>query len=125
MCGWYYLSFLLFYLVCDNSTYGNNCVHNCSRNCLNYSPCNKETGHCKAGCNPGYTNVLCNQGNLIFLKNVTHSILLCMYKCLWNTYFLLSKSVCLRIHKVIQCVTCETCVVFLSPGIVLFAHVLQ
>ena len=59
---------LLFYLVCDNSTYGSNCVHNCSRNCLNDSPCNKETGHCEAGCNPGYTNKLCNQGSFMFQK---------------------------------------------------------
>ena len=60
--------YFLFCIVCDNSTYGSNCVHNCSRNCLNNSPCNKETGYCKAGCNPGYTNALCNQGKLMFLK---------------------------------------------------------
>ena len=62
----------LFYLVCDNSTYGSNCVHNCSRNCLNDSPCNKETGHCEAGCNQGYSNKLCNQGNLMFIKILSY-----------------------------------------------------
>ena len=63
---------LLFYVVCDDGTYGSNCFHNCSRNCLDDSPCNKETGHCESGCNPGYTSALCNQGNFIFLQNVTN-----------------------------------------------------
>ena len=62
------LHYLLFYLVCEDGTYGSNCVQNCSGNCLNDSLCNKETGHCEAGCNPGYTNALCNQGKLMFLK---------------------------------------------------------
>ena len=60
---------LLCYVVCDDGTYGINCVHNCSPNCLNNSTCNEETGHCEAGCNPGYSNALCNQGKLMFLQN--------------------------------------------------------
>ena len=26
------------------------------------SPCNKQTGHCDKGCDPGYTNDLCSKG---------------------------------------------------------------
>lgn len=47
---------------CDNGTFGHNCVHNCSVNCLKHSPCNKENGHCDGGCNPGYTNDNCSKG---------------------------------------------------------------
>ena len=47
--------------ACVNGTYGNNCVYNCSGNCLNDSPCNRQTGYCEGGCKPGYTNAFCNE----------------------------------------------------------------
>ncbi|XP_078328156.1 uncharacterized protein LOC144623567 [Crassostrea virginica] len=47
--------------ICDDGTYGNNCVHNCSGDCLNGSSCNKQTGYCDMGCKPGYTNALCKE----------------------------------------------------------------
>ena len=53
---WFYL---FINVACKDGTYGNNCVHNCSGNCLNDSPCNKQTGHCDTGCKPGFTNTLC------------------------------------------------------------------
>ena len=53
---------------CRNWTYGNNCVHNCSGNCLNDSTCNKQTGHCDRGCKPGYTNALCNKRKWKYYK---------------------------------------------------------
>ena len=54
-----------FFVEC-NGTYGNNCVHNCSGNCLDDSPCNRQTGQCDMGCKPGYTNALCNERKLLF-----------------------------------------------------------
>ena len=57
-----------FFVEC-NGTYGKNCVHNCSGNCLNDSPCNTQTGHCDMGCKPGYTNVLCNERKLLLWTN--------------------------------------------------------
>ncbi|XP_078329609.1 EGF-like and EMI domain-containing protein 1 [Crassostrea virginica] len=48
-------------MVCKDETYGNNCVHNCSGNCMNDSSCNKQTGYCYMECKPGYTNALCNE----------------------------------------------------------------
>ena len=48
-------------VVCEDGTFGYDCINNCSGNCLDDSPCNKQTGHCEGGCKPGYTNVLCNK----------------------------------------------------------------
>lgn len=47
---------------CTDGNYGLNCVNNCSDHCLNDLPCNKQTGHCNGGCNPGYTNGDCSKG---------------------------------------------------------------
>ena len=52
------------FLVCEDGTYGYDCNTNCSGNCLGDSPCNKQTGHCKGGCSPGYTTALCNKRKL-------------------------------------------------------------
>lgn len=41
----------------DNGTFGYDCLNNYSGNCLNKSPCNKQTGHCDKGCKPRYTKV--------------------------------------------------------------------
>lgn len=49
---------------CENGTYGYDCVNNCSGHCLNNSPCNKQTGHCDGGCNPGYTYKDCNKSKI-------------------------------------------------------------
>lgn len=43
----------IFFLECDDGTYGYDCVNNCSVNCLNNSKCNKQTGHCDEGCDMG------------------------------------------------------------------------
>uniref|UniRef100_K1RI85 Multiple epidermal growth factor-like domains 10 n=1 Tax=Magallana gigas TaxID=29159 RepID=K1RI85_MAGGI len=47
---------------CNDGTYGYSCTNICSGHCLNDSPCNKRSGHCDGGCNPGYTNIDCNKG---------------------------------------------------------------
>lgn len=49
---------------CGDGTYGYNCVNNCSGHCLNNSLCNKQTGHCDRGCNPGYANSDCSKSKL-------------------------------------------------------------
>lgn len=49
------------FVECDNGTYGYNCVNSCSGHCLNGSICNKQTGHCDMGCDPGYTDSDCNK----------------------------------------------------------------
>lgn len=49
-------------IECEDGTYGYNCTNNCSGQCLHNSPCNKYTGHCDNGCNPGYTNSDCIKG---------------------------------------------------------------
>lgn len=48
--------------ACVDGTYGYNCSSNCSGHCLNNFSCNKRTGHCDRGCNPGYTDNACNKG---------------------------------------------------------------
>lgn len=49
-------------IECADGTYGYACVNNCSGHCMNGSLCNKQTGHCDKGCNPGYTNRDCSRG---------------------------------------------------------------
>lgn len=66
------------FLECDNGTYGLNCVKNCSGQCLNNSPCNKQTGKCNKGCNPGYTNGDCSKG-----KITNESYTFCFFKPLY------------------------------------------
>jgi hypothetical protein len=56
---------------CPSESYGPDCVYNCSRQCLNYLPCNRTTGRCDRGCNPGYTGERCDKGMMLY----------CVYKC--------------------------------------------
>lgn len=50
---------------CDDGTYGYDCLHNCSGQCLNDFPCNKQNGYCEKGCKPGYTTDNCSKGKVI------------------------------------------------------------
>lgn len=52
-------------IECDDGTYGYNCVNTCSVHCVNDSHCNKQTGNCDRGCNPGYTYSDCEKGGFI------------------------------------------------------------
>lgn len=63
---------LLFYLIlicvhicgfvaCDDGTYGFYCSGQCSGHCLNGSHCNRQTGSCDRGCNPGYIDIDCSK----------------------------------------------------------------
>lgn len=51
--------------VCNNGTYGFDCAYNCSGHCLHNSPCNKTTGNCEGGCEPGYTDENCRKGEFL------------------------------------------------------------
>lgn len=69
---------MLFWTVeCNDVTYGYNCVNNCSGHCLNNYPCNKQTGHCDGGCDPGYKNDDCNDGEI-------NMILIIVSQTIWN-----------------------------------------
>lgn len=57
------LYYLHVFLECDDGTFGNDCVHQCSDHCLSDSPCNKQSGQCVGGCELGYTSSDCSQGN--------------------------------------------------------------
>lgn len=59
-------------------------MYNCSGNCLNGVACNRTTGKCDAGCDYGYTGVLCKTGMIqlnedlqkmwmIIIKNDIHN----------------------------------------------------
>ncbi|XP_062593627.1 multiple epidermal growth factor-like domains protein 10, partial [Saccostrea cucullata] len=45
---------------CEDGNFGPGCIHKCSGNCRDKSQCNKATGVCDFGCNPGYTEPFCN-----------------------------------------------------------------
>lgn len=73
MWGFFYFSepiredelyYLHVFLECDDGTFGNDCVHQCSDHCLSDSPCNKQSGQCVGGCEPGYTSSDCSQGTM-------------------------------------------------------------
>lgn len=53
-------------------------MNNCCGNCLNNSPCNKQTGHCDKGCKPGYTNVFCSESIYCKINSIlrTHKIII-------------------------------------------------
>lgn len=66
-----FVLFIIYHLLvkivieCSDGTYGYNCENNCSGHCMNNTLCNKQTGHCDGGCNPGYTNAACSKSMLI------------------------------------------------------------
>lgn len=45
-------------------------ANNCSFHCLHDYMCDKQTGHCHGGCDPGYTNSDCKKGKTIDHKHV-------------------------------------------------------
>lgn len=79
---------------CDDGIYGYNCVNNCSGHCINNSPCNKQTGQCDKGCNPGYTNSKCNKGKYtslitlnVCVKHTLAGLIVCtFYELLTSTF---------------------------------------
>lgn len=49
-------------IECMDGTYGYDCINLCSGQCRDDFPCNKQTGHCVAGCNPGFAYANCSKG---------------------------------------------------------------
>lgn len=49
----------VFNLECDDNYYGPNCIKMCNTGCKS---CNKSTGICDNGCNPGWRGVFCHEG---------------------------------------------------------------
>ena len=72
--GWFLLHMLLMVAPYDIfqckhtvTVDSNSCIHDCSCNCQNGSPCNRQTEQCDMGCKPGYRNALCNECMKIFV----------------------------------------------------------
>ena len=51
-------------IVCDAGYYGISCQYNCSGNCLDGEECNRESGNCSKGCEPGFMGTDCVASNL-------------------------------------------------------------
>lgn len=55
-----------FYLECQENTYGLRCNETCGH-CLNGSSCSPVNGTCEFGCNAGYRNSLCKEGDFYII----------------------------------------------------------
>lgn len=51
-------------IECPSGKYGPACLYSCTGHCLNLNDkaCNITTGRCDAGCELGYTGVMCDKG---------------------------------------------------------------
>lgn len=78
-----YLSLSITVIECDAGTFGYNCVNNCSGHCLNGSTCNKSSGKCERGCNPGYTNDDCSKGEFLYQCYFGLNIFNCIYNIIY------------------------------------------
>lgn len=59
-----------FFIACNDGTFGHGCINNCSGQCVDDSVCNKQTGQCDMGCNPGYKNTFCNESTYTEIENI-------------------------------------------------------
>lgn len=66
---------------CPLESYGQDCVYNCSGNCLGEVACNRTTGKCDTGCDFGYTGDLCETG-LMKLKRLKYAFIVVDFNCL-------------------------------------------
>ena len=48
--------------LCISGWYGQNCSMQCSKHCLNNTPCDPVDGTCQRGCSPGYRGSMCTEG---------------------------------------------------------------
>ena len=53
---------LCFITACDPGTHGLECNERCSEHCFNGTECDFISGHCRLGCDPGYTGDDCKSG---------------------------------------------------------------
>ena len=75
--------------ACDDGKFGLNCSNTCSSFCFNDTVCDRVTGHCDEGCDPGYTNLHCNAGKF---RRLYHASFLVWNTIVWNTLIGILKS---------------------------------
>ena len=51
---------LLISSECLGGLYGNNCNGTCNSNCVNPGQCDRVSGECNGGCQPGWRNPKCD-----------------------------------------------------------------
>ena len=56
------------FIECEVGSYGSSCRENCSVNCKIPKTCNRETGRCTNGCQPGWDGITCKTSK--YLKYV-------------------------------------------------------
>ena len=50
------------FVACDDGYFGDMCTQKCSKNCNQAGICNKTTGVCQDGCQPGWMGDFCDSG---------------------------------------------------------------
>ena len=54
-------------IECTVGLYGPNCERLCSVNCREPGLCDRDTGHCKGGCQAGWTQPKCDSGMYMYV----------------------------------------------------------
>jgi hypothetical protein len=57
---------MLIYVItaCSIGFYGMDCVESCNINCGITGRCNKSSGQCDKGCQPGWRGIMCDTSNI-------------------------------------------------------------
>lgn len=55
----------LIFEVCSTGFYGINCSEQCNNNCNETTKCDRFTGDCDGGCEPGWTAITCDDGGYL------------------------------------------------------------
>lgn len=55
-------------LGCPLGYYGKNCLNQCSKNCHLTRKCDRFTGQCDGGCEPGWVSITCDQSYFLVLS---------------------------------------------------------
>ena len=73
-----YTVFKYFFVACEDGYFGDMCTQKCSENCNQAGICNKTTGVCLDGCQPGWMGDFCDSGIFQFY---TFHIIHILSKC--------------------------------------------
>ena len=52
----------MYLIECTVGLHGANCERLCSPHCIEPGVCDRDTGHCKGGCQAGWTQRKCDKG---------------------------------------------------------------